>query len=51
VNNCTLIKKNFLIYKEIQKGSGASSYVYGKIFAHFLVYSFIYVLQEALPHI
>jgi hypothetical protein len=43
--------KLFLIYKEIQNGAVAKSYVnngliiYGKIFAHFLI-NF-----EALPHI
>jgi hypothetical protein len=41
----TLIKKKiFLIYKEIQSGAVAKSYmtngllIYGEIFAHFLVY-------------
>jgi hypothetical protein len=38
-------KKIFLIYKEIQNGAVAKSYmtngilIYGKIFAHFLIYS------------
>jgi len=49
-----LIKKKnqiFLIYKEIQNGAVAKSYmtngllIFGEIFAHFLIY------QEALPHI
>ncbi len=41
----------FLIYKEIQKGAVAKSYmtngrsIYGEIFPHFLIF------QEALPHI
>jgi hypothetical protein len=48
-----LIKKEnqiFLIYKEIQNGAVAKSYItnglliYGEIFAHILIY------QEALPH-
>jgi hypothetical protein len=49
-----LIKKEnqiFLIYKEIQKGAVAKSFmtygllIYGEIFAHFLIY------KETLPHI
>jgi hypothetical protein len=41
----------FLIYREIQSGAVAKSYmtngllIYREIFAHFLIY------QEALPHI
>ncbi len=41
----------FLIYKEIQNGAVAKSYMtnglllYGEIFVHFLIF------QEALPHI
>jgi hypothetical protein len=50
----TLIKKEnqiFLIYREIQSGAVAKSYmtngllIYGEIFAQFVIY------QEALPHI
>ncbi len=43
--------KIFLIYKEIQGGAVAKSYItnglliYGELFAHFLIY------YEALPHI
>jgi hypothetical protein len=43
--------KIFLIYKKIQKGAFAMSYMtngllrYGEKFAHFLIY------QEAVPHI
>ncbi len=52
-NRCTDKKENqiFLIYKEIQNGAVAKSYmtngllIYGEIFAHFLSY------YEALPHI
>jgi hypothetical protein len=51
--NFTDKKENriFLIYKEIQNGAVAKSYVtnafliYGEIFAHFLIH------YEALPHI
>jgi hypothetical protein len=41
----------FLIYREIQSGAVAKSYmtngllIYGKIYSHFLIY------QEALPHL
>jgi hypothetical protein len=50
---CTDKKENqiFLIYKEIQSGAGAKSYmtngllIYGEIFAHFPIY------EEALLHI
>jgi hypothetical protein len=50
---CTDKKENqiFLIYREIQNGAVAKSYmtnglpIYGEIFAHFLIY------QEALPHL
>ncbi len=44
-------KQIFLIYKEIQNGSVAKSYmtngliIYGDIFSHFLIY------YEVLPHI
>ncbi len=53
-NKCYIDKKEnqiFLIYKEIQIGAVAKSYltngllIYGKIFAHFLIY------YEVLPHI
>jgi hypothetical protein len=51
--NYTDKKENqiFLIYKEIQSGAVAKSYmtnglvIHGEIFAHFLIY------YEALPHI
>jgi hypothetical protein len=52
--NITLIKKEdqiFLLYKEIQNGAVAKSYMtnglltYREKFAHFLIY------KEALPHI
>jgi hypothetical protein len=48
------LKQIFLIYKEIQSGAVAKSYmtnglliygIYGEIFAHFLIY------KEALSHI
>jgi hypothetical protein len=53
MGRCTDKKENliFLIYKEIQNGAVAKSYmtngllIYGEIFAHFLIYF------EALSHI
>jgi hypothetical protein len=56
--SCTDKKENkiFLIYKEIQKGSVAKSYmtndliIYGEIFAHFLIYSCARTLSKMFKY-
>jgi hypothetical protein len=47
----TLIKKKFLIYKEIQMGSGAKSYMRKGFIIYEEMHKFILIYEDAVSHI
>jgi hypothetical protein len=47
----TLIKKNFLIYKEIQMGSGAKSYMRKGFLIYEEMHKFFLIYEDAVSHI